>query len=200
MDYDAPIISCVSAGRGLTVTPQNCKLSSEQTTISMQYKEDEHVRVGFVIEKSSSGFRRMYCYIDGILSGVIQYAADDDFSQTNPVDITVGSNLATIDLYRIRVYEQDLTAEQMKDNWIADTQNGALMIERFQRNNIYDAYGSIVLSQLPNDLPYMIIECPELPQYKGDKKTVSGRYVNPADTSKSFTFTGCEANVLIIFV
>lgn len=194
MDYDAPIISCMYGGRGLMVTPQSCRLSSEQSAISMQYKEEEHVRVGFVIEKSS-GFRRMYCYIDGIMSGVIQYAADDDFSQTNPVYVSVGSSLATIDLYCIRVYENDLTSEQMKDNWIADTQDGALLVERYQRNNIYDAYGSIVLSQLPRDLPYMIIECPELPQYKGDKKTVSGRYVDPSGDTRSFTFANCQANV-----
>lgn len=195
MDYDATIISCMYGGRGLVVTPQSCRLTSEQSAISMQYKEEEHVRVGFVVEKSSSGFRRMYCYIDGIVSGCIQYAADDDFSQTSPVYVTVGSNLATLDLYCIRVYENDLTSEQMKDNWIADTQDGALLVERYQRNNIYDAYGSIVLSQLPRDLPYMIIECPELPQYKGDKKTVSGRYVDPSNLNRCFTFVGCQADV-----
>ena len=194
MDYDAPVISCMYGGRGLTVTPQSCRIASEQSALSMQYKEDEHVRISFVIEKSS-GLRRMYSYVDGIVSGCIQYAADDDFSQTSPVYISVGSGLATLDLYCVRVYENDLTSKQIKDNWIADTQDGALLVERYQRNNIYDAYGSIVLSQLPRDLPYMIIECPELPQYKGDKKTVTGRYVDPSDTSRSFTFVGCEANV-----
>lgn len=194
MDYDAPVISCVYGGRGLTITPQSCSLSSEQTTISMQYKEEEHLRVSFVVEKTG-GFRRLYCYIDGIMSGCIQYATDDDFSQTTPVDITVGSNLATVDLYCIRVYENDLTSEQIKDNWIADTQDGALMIERYVRNDVYDEYGSITTAKLPNDLPYMVLECPQLPQYKGDKKTVSGRYVDPEDSSKSFTFENCEANV-----
>lgn len=193
-NYDAPILSCMSGGRGLVVTPQSCQMSSEQTILSMQYKEDEHVRVSFVIEKSS-GLRRMYCYIDGILSGCIQYAADDDFSQTVPVTITAGSSEATINLYAIRVYGHDLNSEQITENWIADTQDGALLVERYMRNNIYDAYGSIVISQLPSDLPYMVIECAELPQYKGDKKTVSGRYVDPENPGKSFTFTGCEANV-----
>ena len=118
----------------------------------------------------------IYFFIDGIMSGCIQYAQDDDFSQNNPVSITVGSSLATIDLYCIRVYDNDLTAEQMKDNWIADTQDGSLLLERYARNNIYDEYGSILPANLPSDLPYMVIECAELPQYKGDKKTVSGRY------------------------
>ena len=83
------------------------------------------MRVGFVVEKRS-GFRRIYCYINGVMSGVVQYPADDDFSQVIPADITIGSNQCTMDLYCIRVYDNDLTSKQMEDNWIADTQDGGL--------------------------------------------------------------------------
>lgn len=48
---------------------------------------------------------------------------------------------------------------------------------------------------MPNDLPYFIIECAELPQYKGDKKTCSGSYTDPLNPSKSFTFTGAQIDV-----
>lgn len=194
LNYDAVILSCLSGGRGISLTAQGCTLSSEQSSISMQFKEEEHVRVGFVVEKRS-GFRRIYCYINGVMSGVVQYPADDDFSQVSPVGITVGSSQCTIDLYCIRVYDNDLTSQQMEDNWIADTQDGALMLERYNHNNVRDAYGNVVIAQLPNDLPYMIIECAELPQYKGDKKTVTGSYTDPLNPSKSFTFTGCQADV-----
>ena len=160
----------------------------------MQFKEEEHVRVGFVVEKRS-GFRRIYCYINGTMSGVVQYPDGDDFSQVSPANITVGSNQCTIDLYCIRVYDNDLSSQQMEENWIADTQDGALMLERYNHNNVRDEYGNIVISKLPNDLPYMIIECAELPQYKGDKKTCSGQYVDPLNPSKSFTFTGAQIDV-----
>lgn len=193
-DYDQPIISCYSDGRGLQFTSQNCRIASEQTRIDLQYKEDEHFRIAFVVEKSS-GYRRMYSYIDGIMSGVVQYGTDDDFSQPNPVSITVSGQYASVYLYSVRVYGNDLSAEQIVDNWIADTQDGELMLERYTRNNVYDAYGSIVIDQLPSDLPYMVIECAQLPQYKGDKKTCSGRYVNQEDPSKSFTFDGCQIDV-----
>ena len=194
LDYDAVILSCISGGRGISMTAQGCTLSSEQSSISMKFKEEEHVRVGFVVEKRT-GFRRIYCYINGTMSGVVQYPADDDFSQASPVGITIGSNLCTMDVYCIRIYDNDLTAQQMEDNWIADTQDGALMLRRYNHNHVRDAYGNVVIAQLPNDLPYMIIECAELPQYKGDKKTVSGSYTDPLNPQKSFTFTGCEANV-----
>ena len=194
LDYDAVILSCLNGGRGISLTAQTCMLTSEQSSISMQFKEEEHVRVGFVVEKRS-GFRRIYCYINGVMSGVVQYPADDDFSQVIPADITIGSSKCTMDLYCIRVYDNDLTSKQMEDNWIADTQDGGLLLDRYNRNNVRDAYGNVVISMLPSDLPYLILECAELPQYKGDKKTCSGQYVDPLHPEKCFTFEGAQIDV-----
>lgn len=194
MNYDAVILSCLYGGRGLFLTAQKVQMNSEQSTISMQFKENEHVRVAFVVEKRSEN-RLIYCYINGIMSGAIQYPVNDDFAQTEPVGISIGSNECTIDLYNIRVYDNDLTRSQVLDNWIADTQDVEDMLSRYQRNQVYDAYGNIVKEQLPHDLPYLILECDELPQYKGDKKTVAGSYTDPVHPEKSFTFTGAQFDV-----
>ncbi len=194
LNYDAVILSCLSEGRGMSVTAQRCYLKSEQSEISTQYKEDEHVRISFVCEKRAEN-RLLLIYINGIASGVVQYPTDDDFAQLSPVNISIGSNDCTMDLYCIRVYDNDLNRFQILDNWIADTQDGGLMLERFTRNNVFDAYGNIVISQLPSDLPYMIRTATELPQYKGDKKTIDISYVNPMLPSKSFTATGVQSDV-----
>lgn len=194
MDYDAVVVSCMSGNRGIQLTAQKALLKSEQSEISTQYKEDEHVRISFAVEKRAEN-RLIYCYINGVMSGTVQYPVDDDFAQTAPVDISIGSNDCTIDLYCIRVYDNDLTRHQMLNNWIADTQDVDTMLERYQHNNVFDAYGQIVISQLPKDLPYLVLEGAELPQYKGDKKTVSGYYVDPLHPTKDFTFTGAQANV-----
>ena len=194
MNYDAVILSCLSGGRGLFLTAQKVQMNSEQSEISMQFKENEHVRVTFVIEKRTEN-RLIYCYINGIMSGAIQYPVNDDFAQTEPVGISIGSNECTIDLYNIRVYDNDLTRSQVLDNWIADTQDVEDMLARYQRNQVYDAYGKIVKEQLPHDLPYLILECDELPQYKGDKKTVSGSYTDPLHAEKCFSFTGAQFDV-----
>ena len=194
MNYDAVILSCLSGGRGLFLTAQKVQMNSEQSEISMQFKENEHVRVTFVVEKRTEN-RLIYCYINGIMSGAIQYPVNDDFAQTEPVGISIGSNECTIDLYNIRVYDNDLTRSQVLDNWIADTQDIEDMLARYQRNQVYDAYGKIVKEQLPHDLPYLILECDELPQYKGDKKTVSGSYTDPLHAEKCFSFTGAQFDV-----
>lgn len=194
MDYDATILSCMSGGRGFSLTAQLARLASEQSEISMQYKENEHVRVSFVVEKRSQN-RLIYIYVNGIASGVVQYPDSDDFAQSTPVGISIGSNDCTVDIYRIRIYDNNLSRSQILNNWIADTQNVTLMLERFRRNNIYDAYGNIVIAKLPNDLPYMVIECSELPQYKGDKKTVAVTYVDPVTPARGFTAVGVQADV-----
>lgn len=194
LNYDAVLFSCMSGGRGIEVTTQRATLKSEQSTIGTQYKEEEHVRLSFVIEKKSST-KLLLCYINGILSGSVQYPDDDDFSQGTPVDITIGSNDCTTDIYNIRVYDNDLTRYQILDNWIGDTQNGVLRKERFERNNVYDDYGAITPDTLKKDLPYLVIVCPALPTFKGDKKECSGYYVDPVDSTKNFTFEGAQIDV-----
>ncbi len=194
MNYDAKILSCMSTDRGIELTAQKALMQSEQTTISTQYKENEHVRISFVVEKSVEN-RLVYCYINGIISGAIQYPANDDFSQMVAENIVIGSNDCVIDLYCIRVYDNDLTRFQLLNNWIADTQNIDEMLERYENNNVFDEYGQIVISQLRKDLPYLVVECPELPQYKGDKKTISGYYIDPNNSANNFTFANAVANV-----
>lgn len=195
-NYDTPIITCMDSGRGVEITSQKATLKSEQVEVSMQFKEDEHVRIAFVVEKRSEN-RLVYIYVNGIMSGVVQYPDADDFSQINPVNIMIGSAYSTVDIYNIRVYNTNLNRQQILGNWIADTQNVNDMLDRHARNNILDNYGNIVISKLPDFLPYMIINTKgtHLPDYKGDKVTVSGQYVNPKNQSLSYTFADAQLDV-----
>ena len=194
LNYDAEVVNCFNGDRGFSITAQQLQLASEQSQMGTRYKEDEHLRVTFVVEKKSSN-RLLLCYINGIMSGAAQYPNDDDFSQADPVGITIGSNECTTDLYNIRVYDNDLTRYQVLDNWIADTQNPEERMDRYLRNGIYDAYGRVVISQLPSDLCYMILEGSALPQFKGDKKTCSGSFVDLIHPERSFSFRDAEVDV-----
>ena len=194
MDYDAVIASCMNGGIGFEMTAQKATLKSEQSEIFTQYKENEHIRLTFVIEKRKEN-RLIYTYLNGIMCGVIQYPDNDNFAQAEPVGISIGSNLATIDIYTIRVYKNNLTRYQILDNWIADTQDIEERLKRYRRNNVYDAYGSIIINNLPAELPYLILEAPGLPQYKDNKLPVDGRYTDPLNVSKCFNFDNAIADV-----
>ena len=193
-DYDAEIISCYYGDIGFKLTAQKAILKSEQSEISTQYKDGEHIRVSFVVEKRAEN-RLILIYLNGIMCGAVQYPTDDNFAQSNPVNITIGSNNCTIDLYNIRVYNNSLTRYQILDNWIYDTQDITLKANRYSRNNIYDAYGNIVIENLPSDLPYMILTGPQLPQYKGNTLSIDGEFVDPVHPNKSFKFAMAEIDV-----
>lgn len=194
MNYDTPIISCMSGGRGIEITSQAVHFASEQSSITTQFKEDEHIRVSFVVEKRSE-HRLIYCYINSDLSYVLPYPDDDDFSQINPVDISIGTNDATVSIYCIRVYDNSLNYHQILGNRIADTADVNEMLALYERNDIFDSSGKIVMDKLPTTLPRMIITVPQLPQYKGDKKTCSVTYINPAEPAKSFTAENVQIDV-----
>lgn len=194
LDYDAILATCFTDGRGLEITAQQALLASEKSTVTTNYKEDDHLRLSFVIEKRS-GRRLIIGYVNGIISGMMQYPDNDDFSQAVPVNISIGSSDCTIDIYNIRIYESDLTRFQMLDNWIADTQDLSTKKDRFDRNNIFNDYGQILPDTLRPHQCYMVIQCPALPTYKGDKKTCSGYYVDPVHPERSFTFANAEIDV-----
>ena len=197
LDYDAVILSCMSEGRGIEITAQKATLFFEGGEISTQYKEDEQVRVAFTVEKKAEN-RLVRIFINGIMSGVIQYAEDTDFSQPSPVGISIGTDECTADIYCIRVYSNNLSQYQILDNWIADTQNIEELIARYDRNNVFDDYGSVDVTKLPQTLPYFVVDAKryeDLPQYKGNKKTVSGKYVDPLHPERGFTFYGAQIDV-----
>lgn len=193
-DYSATILSCWADNMGLKITPQSVIFKGAQTELSTLFKENEHIRLSIVVEKQTEN-RLILIYINGIVSRAIQYSSGERFSQLNPIGITLGSNDCGIDIYNIRVYDNDLNRMQVLDNWIADTQIGDVMLERYQHNQVYNQSGEVTIATLPSDLPYFILEATELPQYKGDKKTISGSFTVPGNSAKSFTFENCQINV-----
>ena len=197
LNPNATVISCFNEDRGIKITAQEALLKSELSEVSRQYKENEHIRVSFTIQKRAEN-RLLSLFINGIETACVQYGEDDDFSQASPVGISIGSNLCTTDIYCIRIYGNNLTRYQTLDNWIADTQDIEELIARYDRNNVFDDYGNVDITKLPQTLPYFVLDVEkysDLPQYKGDKKTVSGKYVDPLHPERSFTFYGAEIDV-----
>lgn len=193
IDYEGVVLSCQQGGIGLRLTPNTISLTSEQSTLETKYKEDERVRVSFVIEKRANN-RLMQIYINGIKSQSLQYPANDGFVQPSPVDITVVSSTAAIDIYNIRSYSNNLNAQQLLDNYIADMDDIDKKLAIFNRNQVYDTYGNLSYSKMLEQIPCLIITG-ELSQFKGDKKTVSIEYVDKNHPEKSFTADGVVLNV-----
>ena len=192
-DYDSVILSCMNAGIGLEVTAQKAIFRSERTSIETQFKEDERVRISFVIEKKAEN-RLIFVYINGEICGLIQYPEQDNFTQPNPAGISIGSSDCTADIFNIRVYDNALNRYQLLDNYIADMDNLELKRKLYARNSIYDDYGNLSYEKLANqNISFTIVG--ELPTFKGDKKTVTLVYEDREYPERSWVATGVEIDV-----
>lgn len=189
---DAIIADCLSDGIGFRATADKAVLKSEQTEVECRYKDNEKVRIAFVIE-SRSEYRMMSVYLNGVLSGAKQYPANDNFQQTTPVNITLGSVYCTTDIYAIRIYDTALSTKNVTNNYIADITDIAEKVSVYENNDIYDNYGNLSYNLIKPKIPVMTI-VGTLPTYKGDKKTATIIYEDPVNTDLNFTDT-CTIDV-----
>ena len=195
-DYDSVVLSCVHEGRGLVVKSQSIIFKSEQSEeIVMMFKEDERVRVTITIEPQTLN-RFIKFYVNGVLCGVEQYVENDNFKQATPQNITIGSDTCGLDLYKLRFYDRNLGDDEQLNNFICDRSTITERIAAQERNNIYDTSGVLTIGSLPPTIPYIVMQCPELPQYKGDKKSgTSMYYVDKLRPERCFSATGTEFDV-----
>lgn len=194
IDGDRISVTYEVTGRGVYITPQLAKFQSQLSSLQTQYKENEHVRLAFVIEKRTEN-RLIYMYINGIMSGVTRYPSGDTFEQNPAADILLGSNDATLDIYTIRIYDNSLTRKQVVNNWIADMRDPVEKAIYFQDNDNFDETGKLVISKLPSKTPYLTVTAKNLPSYKGDKQVVSAEFVYPGSDSRYFTADQISADV-----
>ena len=198
-DSTTTVISCIDAstGNGIEITA-NCAYfissefslsSSADSRIKVPFKENERVRISFVItplnsddagrsthnvniwdaeakayvtkESVSEGWWRFVkVYINGICTSVQNYSQNQSFKQLNPADIVIGSDNATIDIYSIRSYKKVLYDKALVGNYVADTQDPAERLRLYLRNNILTTSGTdIDYSKLLTKMPCMFVTC-----------------------------------------
>ena len=195
-NQDANIISCIDEGRGFVVKAQSVVFKSEQSEeVIAQFKEDGRVRVTITIEPQTLN-RFIKLYINGILCGVTQYPENDNFKQSNPQNITIGADECGLDLYKMRFYNRNLTDAEQLNNFICDRSTLAERLKAKERNEIYDISGNLTIGSLPASIPYLVMQCEELPQYKGDKKKKKTMYfVDRLRPDRCFSASDCQFDV-----
>ena len=192
-NYSNVLLSCFTENKGIQITATEAMLKSEQEEVKVRFKEDEKVRVSFVIEASNDN-RLIRTYVNGILSGIAQYDTSDNFQQGAPVGITLNEGKEEIDIYTIRVYDIALSSRQILNNYICDLTDVSEKIAEYQANNVYDLYGSISMAKIKSMIPILTITG-ELPPVKGTKKIVSTTYEDPLNPSLNFNTDNCTIDI-----
>ena len=94
------------------------------------------------------------------------------------------------------MYDKGFTRKEQLNNYICDRPTLAERIKANDENDVLDENEQVSIAALPMHMPYMILECEELPQYKGDKKKdKSVTYVEPLHPDRNFTATGVQLDV-----
>lgn len=171
-DTDATVISCLSGNVGFEIKAQEAYISSALLkTVQSKFKQDERIRVGFQVEQVG-GNRFMYLFLNGKMSGVVQYDTSDYFVQNPAVGITLGHPSCELNVYNIRIYDNVLSFRQMVNNYIADMDDTTVMFKKLDANNILNDDASetdIDYEKAVQKIP-CITFIGELPKFKGDKK------------------------------
>lgn len=181
---DATVISCMSGGIGFEVKPDKAYIKSEGNQVFCNYKDEERVRLSFVVEASSES-RLLLMYLNGVLSDAVQYTTTDNFQQATPVNITIGSPYCGVDVYNIRSYSTALPSQSVVNNYIADMVDVVRKTDIFEANDIYDEYGQISFAKAREKNSCMII-IGTLPKQKGDKKSSKIVYYDVEDSNLNF--------------
>ena len=195
-DYDSVVMSCVDQGQGFVVKSQSLVFKSQLSDeIIMQFKEDDRVRITITIEpKTASSFMKFY--VNGVLCAIEQYNSEKDtFKQSTPQNLVIGSDTCGLDIYKMRFYNRCLSDAEQLNNFICDRSTIAEKIAAKERNDIY-TNGQLTIDKLPASLPYLVMRCEQLPQFKDDKKNDKSVYfVDKLHPERSFSAEGCQFDV-----
>lgn len=195
-DINKELVRCYSNQKGFIIKPNSCILQSNESLVETKFKEDEKVRISFVIQKRGE-MRLIKTFINGVVSGLVQYPVNDTFIQSNPVGIEINGEEGSIDIYSIRVYGFDLTDKQVLDNYIADMPL-ADKIQAYNRNNIMTSAQKVSYGNVKNLIPVMTI-IGELPTQKLEdddvKPIVKVLYQDPFNNNNNFEYSDVEINV-----
>ena len=194
-DTSEVVMSCMSGGHGFRITNTTVSLFSQDLTREAVFNTSERNTIAFVVEPNTVN-RFVHTYVNGVWSGVVQYATTDIFNQITPVDITLSAQNCKLRIYNLRAYTTNLDRNALLENYIASKENVDTLLEYYSRSDIM-TNGEVDRTKI--GVPYMILktlnEGEVLPQYKKDYKYINIWYVDQEDETRNWTATGVQINV-----
>ena len=186
-----------NAGTGLLITASEVILKSAGgAEVSTKFKSEENVRVAFVINRKTGVANKglAFIYVNGVLSGSVNYAATDNFTSDQTLRIG-NTRLADVQLKALRFYNTALTSDQILNNYILYRDTTDELLSIYDKNNIYEeGTQDFSVDKLAAQCPVFIFtgDIPALENTTDKNKTiyVDVEYINMQDPTRSFTGKG----------
>ena len=198
----------------ISLTPQQMTIYNSFVS-RLQYKEEELTTISYVINGISNANKDdsqlIYTYINGVLSNIGKYGSVIGYNSIS--DLVIGSLECTTDIYAIRIYNTNLTSQQIVNNWIYGLSDLTERTQAYNRNdytfvNRSDENQNIITTELLEKCapgtPYLIISAngaltddSAMPQVKGSNNatTVDLEYRDILNEQNSFLATGVKIQV-----
>ena len=225
---------------GFQITGQESTINSEQVTatggvivegdsaqdqiyntaiqgMTAKFTEDERIHLTWVIERENNdpiSRPLVITYLNGVISGMTQYANDDNFKDLNvsPATISINSDNADIDIYNIRVYSAALDKKAVLNNHMATLGTPEARTEIYNKNLVMDEITQEILLDMIEaegfelDTPYVKLTggtslnkwdvtnvtddngnlIYKLPEAKKDYRLMSFEFINQKDPTQNF--------------
>lgn len=161
---DATFLSCMDNTTdtdyiGIQMDVHEANIYGQAGTLNLPYSEEDIIEFEFNISKNTEAIPMVMGYEDGVSTRPMVYDDSYNFTQNTPKIISLGSDDCDLHIYRFKVYNTSLTARGILSNFIADARNAEEMVNRYDRNQIYNEN-----SQLDPDI--LAEKCPWLRVYK----------------------------------
>ena len=147
-----------SDGLGLLITATKASMIvgyGEKESVSTNYKANELVRVSFVLDSIN---KLAIIYVNGIMSGAVAMTSNlsiDKYLQF------IGTDGAGIKLKQIRIYDTQLSSEQILNNYIIYRDSITEIKTVYERNNILD--GKLIsIEKISNFIPVILLTGEEI--------------------------------------
>lgn len=164
----ASFLSCINNDIGLDMKIESANIYSSNDSLYSPYCEDDIIEFEFNINKSTD-IPMVLTYEDGVGNRPMLYTADASFIQSEPQPIVIGSEDCDVHIYRMKAYSSSLSDRDILSNFIADSRNAEEMIERYNRNQIYDENGALTPEVFAEKCPDLRVIMVDAPWFTNDK-------------------------------
>ena len=178
-------------GLGLLITASKATMAvgfGEKESVSSNYKANENVRISFVLDSIN---KLAIIYVNGIMSGAVAMTSSISIDKTL---VFTGSDDASIKIKQIRIYDTQLSSEQVLNNYILYRDTISEIKEVYSRNDILD--GKLISIEKVSDyIPVVLLTGEEIFWLESQKDTdieikIDVEYINKQDPTHQFKFYG----------
>lgn len=140
--------------------------------LHLKYSENDIIEFEFNITKNTEKVTEICGYEDGVTTRHLVYDDTFNFTQSTPKVIKLGSDKCDLHIYRLKIYNTSLTNRGVLSNFIADARNAEEMINRYNRNQIYNENQELIPEILAEKCPLLrvyVVSAPYFTNKKSDK-------------------------------